>query len=113
MQWILVEERLPENGVRVLIYTPNTNLYGPANAPVHVFAMRLCKGKTLKEVVAQSVICTGDEWGNNRRPYCWLCENGGHAWGQDVSHWMPLPEPPDDKKDWEQRLHGGCGGWDD
>ena len=36
-----------------------------------------------------------DEGWNNKVPYCWYV-NGGVVtlFGQNVTHWMPLPEPP-------------------
>ena len=36
-----------------------------------------------------------DVHGNNRVPYCWNANGGPMEWfGQNVTHWMPLPEPP-------------------
>jgi hypothetical protein len=36
-----------------------------------------------------------DVHGNNLVPYCWYSNYGPGKWfGQEVSHWMELPEPP-------------------
>lgn len=41
----------------------------------------------------------GDVHGNNKVPYSWKANGGPMEWfGQDVTHWMPLPEPP--KGEW-------------
>lgn len=41
------------------------------------------------------VIKPCDLWGNNLVPYCWEIQGGLQTiFGQDVTHWMPLPQPP-------------------
>lgn len=38
---------------------------------------------------------SGDVWGNNLVPYYWKADGGPMEWfGQNITHWMPLPEPP-------------------
>ena len=34
---------------------------------------------------------TGDEYGNNLRPYCWLSFGPDTWFGQDVDYWMEIP----------------------
>lgn len=34
---------------------------------------------------------SGDEWGNNKRPYVWNSFGPSMYWGQDVDYWMELP----------------------
>lgn len=47
------------------------------------------------EVKRSMSIRRADEWGNNKVPYFWVAPEGPMQWnGQDVSHWMPLPEYP-------------------
>lgn len=59
-EWIDVNERLPERGVRVLVY--------------------------LKEKVGRYTRIDTDRV---------IAKNVGWVrWGEDVTHWMPLPEPP-------------------
>lgn len=37
-----------------------------------------------------------DVQGNNKVPYCWKANGGPMHWlGQNVTHWMPLPEAPE------------------
>lgn len=51
-----------------------------------------------KAVYRSSLYYGADEHGNNRKPYCWIANGGPMTWfGQEVSHWMPLPERPNDK----------------
>ncbi|MDE2021258.1 MAG: DUF551 domain-containing protein [Patescibacteria group bacterium] len=73
MIWISVKEKLPEMGVRV---------FGVVDGQIGVFA----RGDA------------GDDtwlWGN-----CYGCIDGDALMDDeyDVTHWMPLPEPPDEKE---------------
>ena len=36
-----------------------------------------------------------DEHDNNRKPYKWDVQGPGSYFGQDVTHWMPIPDSPD------------------
>jgi len=71
-EWISVEDRLPEKEVSVLIFVPSHNKMHTAE---------LCKWK---------IFCSS-----------WHISFGKHAhdplvFGQrEVSHWMPLPNPPE------------------
>jgi hypothetical protein len=67
-EWISVEERLPETEGWYLVYTAPDKKHRSIN---------------------KAEFCKGFEW-NNFEPY-WRGA-GGH-WG-NVTHWMPLPEPP-------------------
>lgn len=62
MEWISVEERLPDEGNPVLAVDRN---------------------KRGSEVVAS--------YFNKENPYWELCWD---SWPVNVTHWMPLPEPP-------------------
>jgi hypothetical protein len=66
--WIPVQERLPEKEGWYLVYTAPDKKHRSIN---------------------KAEFCKGFEW-NNFEPY-WRGA-GGH-WG-NVTHWMPLPEPP-------------------
>jgi hypothetical protein len=94
MKWISVEDALPEQDQRVLVFTPKTNLF--IGSPVRIYTMHFRSGRTKQELeqVERPAIGAEDEHGNNQRPYCWSCENSGSFFGQEVSHWMPLPNPP-------------------
>lgn len=92
--WISVEDRLPEDGQRVLIFTPCTNCYGRDWKPIHQNTADFCKGRTAEEIRRNGGLhCADDEKDNNKRPYAWR-DGAMHWWGQEVTHWMPLPAPP-------------------
>lgn len=79
MEWIRTSDRLPEHGERVLICSAN-KVHGSCVAGVQVAVYRA--GKYLKI-------------GNNKTTYVWDAPCGPMSWfGQDVTHWMPLPDPP-------------------
>jgi hypothetical protein len=91
-EWISVDDRLPKDGERVLIYDGNAYQWCPTvNAAIFV------KGRTANELKADGykLISIADEDGNNKKPYCWKCNHSHMKWfGQMVTHWMPLPELP-------------------
>ena len=60
------------------------------------------KGRTAEEMKKLSfgTIYGCDEYGNNKKPYNWHCPHSHMVWfGQYVTHWMPLPEPPKEVED--------------
>lgn len=67
-RWIPVEERLPEYGVRVLA----TDMY---------------------EGDDYTGIWTREEY-EDEADGCWYDDHGWWHASDDVTHWMPLPEPP-------------------
>lgn len=40
------------------------------------------------------VFKAADVFGNNKVPYCWRTTSGHTIFGQNITWWMPLPEPP-------------------
>lgn len=109
MEWISVKDKLPKENEYVLI------LMGS-----HVEVARIEKGISQEErnkmksgelpdkeefgyipgrpiftIKRSDAIKQADEWGNNTVPYKWYAQSGPMQWwGQCVTHWMPLPEPP-------------------
>ena len=94
--WIPVEEQLPENRQLVIIYAPKS----------HMSKINICRfemGISAKE--REELKLAGDERGitftgadqhaNNRKPYKWEVQGPGSYFGQDVTHWMPIPHSPD------------------
>jgi hypothetical protein len=74
-EWISVKERLPEEDVAVLTYGQVLN-----NPP---------------EVIGVRRRYNGDqEW-----KHTWESEDGFIYREDDVTHWMPLPEPPKEEAD--------------
>lgn len=96
MKWISVKDKLPESGQYVLVWAGN--VHQKPMCRVAMFKKGISKGERerLKKSGDKRAIefHQADEDGNNKKPFCWL-EFGPMKWfGQDVSHWMPLPEPP-------------------
>ncbi len=66
-KWISVEERLPERGFKVL--TVNGHGY------IIIFAL----------------------WKRTEREWCWINDAGHFNHCNDITHWMQLPEPPEEE----------------
>ena len=93
-EWISVKDRLPEDGQTVLAYWGNGHF-----KEKHISVLIHRKGRTAEQINGIG-ISNCDEWGNNKRPYCWDKPIGpGSYFGQDVTHWLPLPEPPEEVSD--------------
>ena len=111
--WISVDVSLPEDKAYVLIWETQTGSMQVArcdkgisrierekmrrgeieNPLISVSSGNFDTGR--KAVYRSSLYYGADEHGNNRRPYCWIANGGPMTWfGQEVSHWMPLPERP-------------------
>lgn len=71
-RWIPVKERPPKYGVRVLV----TDMYEEDD----------CTG-----------IWTREEYPDDPEDGCWIDERGWWHAFDDVTHWMPLPEPPEEE----------------
>ena len=105
-KWIPCEERLPEDGECVLAWaggsvdvvrfemgisqeTREKMKKGEIPDPIE-YVWCLADGYTPQK--RSDSYCRSDEDWNNQKPYCWV-----HApmeyFGQDVTAWMPLPEP--------------------
>jgi len=107
-EWIRVEDRLPAENEYVMIWCGQCQIAriekgiseeqrkamkrGELDDPCET-GWTLSSGYfTLKRSQSYKAC---DEQGNNRVPYCWYANGGPMQWfGQDVTHWMPLPEPP-------------------
>lgn len=63
-KWISVKERLPKRGYKVL--TVNGHGY------IRIFAL----------------------WKKTEREWCWIDDAGHFNHVNDITHWMPMPEPP-------------------
>lgn len=91
-EWISVEDGLPKDGEIVLIYDGNAYQWKPEQS-----VAKFVKGKSKEQLKAEGykTICSADEDGNNKKPYKWVSTNSPMSWfGQMVTHWMPLPQPP-------------------
>jgi len=65
MNWIPVKNRLPDNGIEVLIFCPT---YG--------------------------VVAAEKLWKQGWKPNHWSTAYDSRLEMNEVTHWMPLPEPP-------------------
>lgn len=85
-EWISVKDRFPEEEQEVLLYTEEIETYG-----------RHCERKKIYHNVYRGYF-DGEEWLTS---YCHGCEyifkmNEKYKHERiEVTHWMPLPEPPE------------------
>ena len=107
-EWILVKDKLPEENEYVMIWCGecqiariekgiseeqrNAMKRGDLDDPCEIGWTSSSGYFTLKRSESYSAC---DEGWNNYVPYCWYV-NGGmmKLFGQNVTHWMPMPEPP-------------------
>ena len=109
MEWISVEDRLPDENEHVLILMGSEIEVATIKKGISQEERRKMKsgelpdneefgyipGRPVFTVKRSEAIKPYDEWGNNTVPYKWYAQSGPMQWcGQFVSHWMPLPEPP-------------------
>lgn len=83
--WISVKDRLPEKGVTVLIYYNFNEYTWISSEPI------------IEKIILTSKYCPPDYPGE----FFWLpenrfagCDGVERLETKHVSHWMPLPEPP-------------------
>lgn len=100
MQWVSVEDALPEDGQAVLVRFAGENWLhkhkiagGETRKLWRWQAAWFVRGRTAQEAVAAGVSRSEDELGNNRRPYCWRQFGPGFLFGQDVTHWAAISDP--------------------
>ena len=112
-KWISVDERLPDEGVPVLIFLGGRIEVAKMEIGISEKDRQKMKsgelpdeeifgyipGREVFTIKRSNMIKGCDEWGNNLVPYKWYAQSGPMEWwGQNVSHWMPPPEPPEDKQ---------------
>lgn len=110
MDWISVKECLPEEGVPVLIYLGGSVEVARIEKGISMEEREKMKSGELPDkeefgyvpgippfILKRSSAFKGaDEFGNNAVPYRWYAQSGPMQWfGQRVSHWMPIPDPPE------------------
>lgn len=105
--WISCNDRLPEEGVRVLGWNGSYQIVkvekgiteeqrekmkaGLMDDPVET---GWCKSQGWFQIKRSESIKSADVWGNNAVPYCWRTNDGETIFGQNILYWMPLPSPP-------------------
>jgi hypothetical protein len=113
MGWISVEDKLPKPDQMVLIYAGNYRQSQKYDVVKFEKGISQEERQQMKDglladegvnvysnghqVVAKrsSMFTASDEEGNNTKPYSWS-NLPMRYFGQDVTHWMPLPSPPKD-----------------
>lgn len=98
--WISVEDALPEEGpfFLVLVRTIRDGLDGHGSRHR---VMRITKGMIAEQRKAYKVEMgfsrpygNADQHENNLVPYKWMDAGGCGSFGQEVTHWQPLPDAP-------------------
>lgn len=107
--WISVKSRLPEEDEYVLIWVDGDCQVARIEKGISIADREKMKNGELPdpcetvwnrsdgyhEVRRSKLYCGADEHGNNLVPYRWKANGGPMEWfGQEVTHWMPLPEGP-------------------
>lgn len=109
-QWISVKYRLPEENEYVLILLGSQIEVARIEIGISKKEREMMKYGELPDkdefgyiperpfftVKRSATIKESDQWGNNLVPYKWYAQSGPMKWyGQYVTHWMTLPEPPE------------------
>jgi len=100
-KWIPVSERLPENRTYVFGRHNLTNWYDTDHQDgLQFIVVKFVKGISLEErenmedCERRRTFTAGDEWSNNLVPYEWKTFGATTFFGQEITHWMPLPDAP-------------------
>jgi hypothetical protein len=98
--WISCDDALPKHNQLVVTYAPESQM---SKVNICEFKKGISKeerkqmsgGYAYVDTERARRIKVGDEDGNNRKPYCFKVSGGpGQYFGQEVTHWMPLPSDP-------------------
>ena len=85
--WIDINERLPEDGQRVLAYIPNNKVYLPGLMDTQ-----------MREVLVLhfelDFYPEGSEKFKKHGPHFWKGEGNSNHFFHDVKFWRPIPNPP-------------------
>lgn len=90
MEWISVKDRLPEDGQWVLGHFPNEPWICDSPSFQKSAIVQFLRGDSNPT----NIIKSADRHGGNLVPYEWQTFGPSSFYGQEASHWMPLPTPP-------------------
>jgi hypothetical protein len=86
--WIDINNQLPDDGDRVLVYIPGNEVYLPGKtgetARITVLVMKFHKDFLSEEKAASK----------NTRRHFWVGEGQSNHYFEDVTHWQPIPKGP-------------------
>ena len=120
MEWISVKDRLPDEGKYVVVRHNRGTWHDSTDQEnVNCVVAKLVIGLSQEErekmkagLMPENTECgwclsdgwtdtprylvykREDEHFNNKKPYCWNTFGPNSFNGQEITHWMPLPEPP-------------------
>lgn len=105
MEWIDVNDRLPEFGKYVLArHNRGTWVDGSDQENVNCVVVKLVKGVSIEER-AKMKAEGNQNWrresgfdegvGNNQKPYGWQEFGPDSFFGQQITHWTPIPKAPE------------------
>ena len=101
--WISCSESLPGDGNFVLVLVKTIrgeDEYGSRHRVMRIIKGLTASQRKLKEI-QQGYECSygnADEHENNKKPYKWIDAGNCSSFGQEVTHWMPLPSPPESEQ---------------
>lgn len=99
MTWISTKDKLPEEGKYVLA-RHNRGTWVDEDDPenVNCVVVKLRRGISIIERTAlpdnderKKCYTSDDEYGNNLVPYSFHQFGPDHYFGQQITHWMPIP----------------------
>lgn len=111
-EWISVEDRLPEEGKYVLVFSDSIQVARIEKGITEEQREKMKNGELpdleepcfagnigFRMLRRSNLYRSADVFGNNLVPYCWRVRGApAELFGQRVSHWMPLPELPEPPK---------------
>ncbi|NNE56094.1 MAG: DUF551 domain-containing protein [Flavobacteriales bacterium] len=86
-EWIDINDRLPEDGQRLLAFIPNNKVYLPGLQDTEirdVVVLRFCR----------DFYPEGSEKREKHGAHFWQGEGNSNHFFPDVTHWAPIPEGP-------------------
>jgi hypothetical protein len=88
MSWISIDEKLPEDGQRVLAFLPKNEIYLPGKSG---------ETKNLQVIFlyfARNFFGPKNPKREKFGPHFWLGEGQSNHYFDDVTHWMEVPAGP-------------------
>ena len=108
MDWINVNEKLPNDNEKVLIWNGSVEVARFVKGITEEERRKMengelpnpkseywCQSNGYTLIERSKVRKSCDVWANNLVPYCWEVNGGAsQIFGQNISYWQPIPKPP-------------------